>query len=100
MREFHRDKPAIAVRVDDAESCVFYVHATTGDIVAVRTDRWCLFDLMWGLHITDWREREAFNHPMLVGAAALGTVSAAGGIGLLLFRLRRRKGGACPLPQV
>lgn len=93
-REFRREVPAFAVRFDDAEGTVFYVHGLTGDIAAVRTDRWRLFDLMWGLHIMDWREREDFNHPLLIGAAALGTISVAGGIALLLLRLRRRKGGA------
>ncbi len=100
VREFRRDAPAYAVRFDDPEGSVFYVHALTGDIAAVRTDRWRLFDLMWGLHIMDWREREDFNHPLLIGAAALGLVTVTGGGALLLFRLRRRKGGALPVAQV
>lgn len=95
-REFRRDVPAFAVRFDDAEGTVFYVHAFTGEVAAVRTDRWRLFDLMWGLHIMDWREREDFNHPLLIGAAALGTVSVAGGIALLLMRLRRRQKRGAP----
>lgn len=98
--EFRRDAPAYAVHFDDAEGSVFYVHAMTGDIAAVRTDRWRLFDLMWGLHIMDWREREDFNHPLLIGAAALGLITVSGGIGLLLLRVRRRKGGALPVAQV
>lgn len=100
VREFRRDAPAYAVRFDDAEGSVFYVHALTGEIAAVRTDRWRLFDLMWGLHIMDWREREDFNHPLLIGAAALGLTAVGGGIALLLFRLRRRKGGALAGVQV
>ena len=98
--EFRRDSPAYAVHFDDPEGSVFYVHAQTGDLAAVRTDRWRLFDLMWGLHIMDWRGREDFNHPLLIGAAALGTITVLGGIGLLLFRLRRQKGGALPIAQV
>lgn len=98
VREFRRDAPAYAVRFDDPEGTVFYVHAITGDIAAVRTDRWRLFDLMWGLHIMDWRTRETFNAPLLIGAAALGTAMVAGGIGLLIFRLGRRKRGAQPAP--
>lgn len=92
-REFRREVPAFAVRFDEG---TFYIHGITGEVVAVRTDRWRLYDLMWGLHIMDWRGREDFNHPLLIGAAALGTLSVLGGIGLLLFRLRRRrrKGGA------
>jgi len=88
--EFRRAQPAFAVRFDDAEASTFYVHAVSGEILAVRTDRWRLFDLMWGLHIMDWRGREDMNHPLLVGAAALGLAGVAGGIGLLFMRLRRR----------
>jgi uncharacterized iron-regulated membrane protein len=100
VREFRRDAPAFAVTFDDDEGSTFYVHAITGDVAAVRTDRWRLFDLMWGLHIMDWREREDFNHPLLITAAALGLASVTGGAGLLLFRLRRRERGARPQPGV
>jgi hypothetical protein len=36
---------------------------------------------------------------LLVGAAFLGSLAVAGGIGLLLMRVRRRKGGARLRPQ-
>jgi hypothetical protein len=88
--EFRRDAPAFAVRFDDGEGSTFYVHAISGEILAVRTDRWRLFDLMWGLHIMDWRGREDMNHPLLFGAAALGLAGVTGGIALLLLRQSRR----------
>jgi hypothetical protein len=97
--ELRRPMQAFAVRFDDPEDSVFYVDAGTGELAAVRTGRWRLFDLMWGLHIMDWRQREDFNHPLLIAAAALGLASVSGGAGLLMFRLRRRKGGARPVPQ-
>ncbi len=97
-REFRRPVAAFAVTFDDAEGTVFYVNAITADIAAVRTDRWRLFDLMWGLHIMDWREREDFNHPLLIAAAALGTISVAGGIALLLLRQSRQKRRAPAAP--
>jgi uncharacterized iron-regulated membrane protein len=99
VSELRRPIPAFAVRFDDAEDSVFYVDAGTGELVAVRTGRWRLFDLMWGLHIMDWRAREDFNHPLLIASAALGLASVCGGAGLLLLRLRRRKGGARPVQQ-
>lgn len=89
--EFRRKSPVFVVRFDDAERSRFYLHAVSGELLAVRTDRWRLFDLMWGLHIMDWREREDFNHPLLVAAAALAVAGTAGGLGLLLLRLRRRR---------
>ncbi len=57
----------------------------------MRTDRWRLFDLMWGLHFMDWRAREDFNHPLLVGAALLGTLAAACGIILRVLRQGTRR---------
>jgi hypothetical protein len=90
--EFRRNSPAFAVRLQDNENSVFYIHAISGDLLAVRTDRWRLFDLMWGLHIMDWRGREDMNHPLLVGAAALGLLGVVGGIALLVSRATRRRG--------
>ncbi|WP_448582009.1 hypothetical protein [Thermaurantiacus sp.] len=89
--EFRRKSPAWAVRFDDDEGATFYLHAVSGELLAVRTDRWRLFDLMWGLHIMDWRGREDFNHPLLVGAAAAASAGVFGGLLLLLLRLRRRR---------
>jgi uncharacterized iron-regulated membrane protein len=91
VREFRRDAPAYAVRFDDADGTILYVHAVSGKIEAVRTGRWRFYDLMWGLHIMDWRGREDFNHPLLIAAALLGTVTVAGGLALLLLRLRGRR---------
>jgi hypothetical protein len=89
--EFRRGSPAWAVRFDDDEGSTFYLHAVSGELLAVRTDRWRLFDLMWGLHIMDWRGREDFNHPLLVGAAAAASAGVFGGLLLLLLRLRWRR---------
>ncbi len=89
--EFRRDRPAYAARFDGPEAPVFYVDAVSGELLAVRTNRWRLFDLMWGLHIMDWRAREDFNHPLLVGAAALGLLAVLGGIVLLVLRAWHRQ---------
>lgn len=94
--EFRRDTPAFAVRLLDDDNSVFYIHAISGELLAVRTDRWRLFDIMWGLHIMDWRGREDMNHPLLVGAAALGLLAVAGGITLLVSRALRRRGAPFP----
>ncbi len=95
-REFRREVPAFAVHFDDDDGTVFYVHGITGDIAAVRTDTWRFYDFFWGLHIMDWQERDDFNHPLIIGAALLGTVAIGCGIALLVMRLRfrRQKRGA------
>ncbi len=87
--EFRRDTPAWVARFDDREGTRFYLAADTGELLAVRTARWRLFDLMWGLHIMDLKRREDMNHPLLVGAAVLGLASVLGGLALLVWRVRR-----------
>lgn len=92
--EFRRDSPAWVATFDDAEGTRFYLDAGSGELLAVRTDRWRLFDLMWGLHIMDVRGREDMNHPLLVGMAGLALVMVAGGLVLLGWRAwpgRRRR---------
>jgi uncharacterized iron-regulated membrane protein len=91
--EFRRDTPAWVARFDDAEATRFYLDAGTGELLAVRTRRWRLFDLMWGLHIMDLKGREDMNHPLLVGMAGLALASVLGGLVLLGWRAlpRRRR---------
>lgn len=90
--DFRRDEPAWAVRFHNAVistgGTVFYVSAETGEVLARRTDRWRLYDLMWGLHIMDYGGRTNFNTPWLIVVSALSLVSVLAG-GALLF-LRRR----------
>lgn len=90
--DFRRDEPAWAVRFHDEVisrgGTIFYVSAETGEVLARRTDRWRLYDLMWGLHIMDWGGRENFNSPWLIGVSLLSLISVIAG-GVLLFTRRR-----------
>lgn len=74
-----------------ADNLNVYVDALTGEVLAVRSRQWRLFDLMWGLHILDPMGREDTHHPLLIGAAGLGFVSILIGIILLLLRQSRRR---------
>ena len=91
--EFRRDTPSWVARFDDREGTRFYLDAATGELLAVRTARWRLFDLMWGLHIMDLRGREDMNHPLLVAAATLALLTVAGGLALLAWHLRPGRWG-------
>lgn len=90
--DFRRDEPAWAVRFIGAYvkrgGTIFYVSAETGEVLARRTDRWRLYDFMWGLHIMDWRDREDFNSPLLIAASVLAMASVLAGA-VLLFSRRR-----------
>ena len=86
--DFRRDEPAWAVRFHNAVistgGTIFYVSAETGEVLARRTDRWRLYDLMWGLHIMDYGGRTNFNTPWLAVISALSLISVLAG-GALLF---------------
>lgn len=68
----------------------FYIHNSTGEVLAVRTGWWRVYDLMWGLHIMDLETREDTHHPILIAFAALGAAASIIGI-TLLFRRRKAK---------
>lgn len=67
-----------------------YVGRDTGEIEAVRTRWWRMFDFMWGLHIMDLQTREKTSHPILILFAALGLIGALIGC-VLMFRKRKAR---------
>ncbi len=71
-----------------ADDVHVYVDAETGEVLALRTPLWRVFDFMWGLHIMDLQGRENTHHPLLIGFAALALGSVLLGV-VLLFRRRR-----------
>ena len=70
-----------------------YIHRQTGEIAAVRTRFWRVFDVMWGLHIMDRQTREDTSHPVLIAFAALAAIGSLLGC-VLLFRRRRPRFGS------
>jgi hypothetical protein len=83
-------RPIAAWQVTLADGTRIYVGRDSGEIAAVRTRWWRVFDFMWGLHIMDLQTREDTHHPLLIGFAALALLSTILGI-TLLFRRRRAK---------
>ena len=43
---------------DKGEEINIYQNPYTGEILAIRSQQWRIWDLMWGLHIMDWNERD------------------------------------------
>lgn len=89
-------RPVEAWQVTLADGTRVYVARDSGEIAAVRTRWWRVFDVMWGLHIMDLQTREDTHHPILIFFAALAVIGSLLGL-TLLFRRRRtpatRKGG-------
>jgi hypothetical protein len=84
--DFRKAMPSWQVTLKDGTHV--YVGRDSGEIEALRTPFWRLYDFMWGLHIMDPAGREDFHHPLIIGSAALALISAILGTALLF---RRRK---------
>lgn len=86
--DLRRDDPAWRITFTDRADTVLYVSAETGEVLARRTGHWRWYDLMWGLHIMDWRGRTDFNNPLVIAASALALASTLAGAALLFARRR------------
>lgn len=82
-------RPSWRVTFDD--DVRFYIDADSGEVIAVRTKFWRVFDLMWGLHIMDLQTREDTSHPILIGSAAIALLGSILGFVMLFTRRRRRR---------
>ena len=67
-----------------------YLNVFSGEITAVRSLQWRIWDLMWGFHIMDWRERDNIDNLLLKIFSILALVSSITGI-LLFFRIDFKK---------
>lgn len=86
--DFRQPLAVWQVRLEDGTNV--YVGRDTGEIEAVRTRWWRVFDFAWGLHIMDLSEREDTSHPLLILFAALSLTGALIGC-VLMFRRRRAR---------
>jgi hypothetical protein len=85
-------RPVEAWQVTLADGTHIYVERASGEIAAVRTRWWRVFDFFWGLHIMDLQTREDTHHPILIGFSVLALVSSILGVALL-FRRRKVRAG-------
>ena len=63
-----------------------YLNVFSGEITAVRSLQWRIWDLMWGFHIMDWQTRDKINNNFLQIFSILALVSSISGI-MLFFRV-------------
>lgn len=84
--EFRGDLPVWRISFDDPDETNLYVSAATGRVVARRSATWRIYDFLWSLHIMDYSERDNFNNPLVITAAAIAFVLAVSGFALLYLR--------------
>lgn len=103
-----RKGPVWRVDFDDAGNTTIYVAADTGRVLERRNDSWRLWDFFWMLHIMDYAERESFNHPLIILAAAAALWLSVSGLILAVdsftaadlnpaLALRRLRGAGVPV---
>ena len=83
-----RDLPLYKVTsLNDTDKKInLYLNVFSGEITAVRSLQWRIWDLMWGFHIMDWQTRDKINNIFLKIFSILALVSSISGI-LLFFRV-------------
>ena len=83
-----RDLPLYKVTsINDKDKKInLYLNVFSGEITAVRSLQWRIWDLMWGFHIMDWQTRDKINNIFLQIFSILALVSSISGI-MLFFRV-------------
>jgi hypothetical protein len=67
-----------------------YLNVYSGEVLAIRSSQWRIWDLMWGLHIMDWKERDNISNILLKIFSILALVSSVTGV-MLFFKLDFKK---------
>ena len=75
----------VVTQDQDNEEINVYVDAISGQVVAIRSEQWRLWDLMWGLHIMDWETRNEINNWLLKIFSVLALISSLTGV-FIFFR--------------
>jgi len=71
----------------DNKEINIYLDAFDGKIVAVRSNQWRIWDLMWGFHIMDWVDRDNIDNLLLKIFSFLALFTSISGI-VLFFKRR------------
>ena len=62
-----------------------YQNPFTGEIVAIRSSEWRIWDLMWGLHIMDWVDRDNIDNILLKIFSFIALFTSISGV-ILFFK--------------
>ena len=88
----YRGRPLPLFKVEslnkDGKVINVYLDPYSGQIRAIRSTQWRMWDFLWGLHIMDWTDRDNFNNNFIKFFSVLAFISALSGI-LLFFKTRR-----------
>ncbi len=74
----------VSINEDDEEINV-YQNPFSGEVVAIRSTQWRIWDLMWGLHIMDWVDRDNIGNIWLKIFSFIALFSSVSGIVLFFI---------------
>jgi hypothetical protein len=86
-REAGLSVPAWRFEFGPQDPATLYINGQTGELRAVRTTLWRVYDFFWGLHIMDWSTRENFNSWWIKMFSAVAIVFGVAGLILTVYRL-------------
>ena len=81
--------PAWRADFKGRQSGTFYINPQTGDLRSVRTGVWRTFDVLYGLHIMNWFQRETFSTWWLKIVSFSAVTMTLLGFGILIDRARK-----------
>lgn len=61
-----------------------YLNPYNGELVALRSTQWRIWDWMWGVHIMDWVERDRIDNIFLKVFSILALVTSLSGVVLFI----------------
>ena len=85
-----RALPLFKVTTSSEDEINVYVDAVSGEVKAIRSDSWRWWDLLWSLHIMDYRERENIDNFLLKIFSILALISSLSGITLFFLGLKKK----------
>ena len=85
-----RNLPMFKVTTNSNDEVNVYIDALSGEVAAIRSDSWRIWDFLWGTHIMDYSERENIDNLLLKIFSILALISALSGIVLFFSGLKRR----------
>jgi len=71
---------------ENNENINIYLDVYSGKIVAIRSNQWRIWDLMWGFHIMDWVDRDNIDNLLLKIFSFLALLTSISGIFLFFKR--------------
>ena len=86
-----RNLPIFKIATSTTDNINVYVDAFTGEVTAIRSDSWRIWDFLWGAHIIDYSERENINNFLIKILSILALISSLSGIVLFFKTFKFKK---------